>query len=399
MTAADGSALDPYLILQNVNGDTLAEDDNSAGGVNARLQFSIKESGVYALVAGRTGLADGKTIGKFDLALESIAPPQAASGKIYGNVLVAGQAQSSVASPPVAALYHFDAQANTAVSIDLTASGMDAVTILTDSDFNQVAAAPGSISNALVANPGTYYVFVVRRDGPNQPAAGSYKITLQGTVNPAPTGAPAALVYGQAVTGTISNEIYQVRYPFQATKGARVTVMMDAGPGSTLDPMVGVVDTKNNLLGVNDDAAKGLKNASLTVTIPQDGQYIVVATRSQEAQGTTAGTFTLKVAAANGQSPASGATSAAPAADVLPLRYGATANAQIDAQHFLYYCTFQGVAGDVLTVRMNHLPGNSLDPVLYLYTYAEGKPVLVARNNDAEAGNNRSASYPCSSYA
>jgi hypothetical protein len=394
MTASDGSALDPYLILQNVNGDTLAEDDNSAGGVNARLQFTIKEGGVYALLAGRAGLADGKTSGKFDLAFETISPPQTASSTTYGNLLVAGQPQASVASPPIGSLYHFDAQANTAVSIDLTANGMDALTLVTDSDFNQIAAAQGSISSTLIARAGTYYVFVVRRDGPNQTAAGDFKITLQGTVNPAATGAPAALIYGQAVTGTISNDIYQLRYPFQATKGVQVTVTMNAGTGSTLDPMVGLVDAKNNLLGVNDDAAKGLKNASITVTIPEDGQYTVVATRSQEAQGTTQGAFTLKVDAATSQAtsaasgnPATSATAAAATADVLPMRYGATTNAQIDAQHFLYYYTFQGTAGDVVTLRMNHLPGDSLDPVLYLYTYANGSPALVASNNDAEVGN------------
>src|SRR5262249_9803139 len=251
---------------------------------------------------------------------------------------------------------------NTAVGIDITANGgLEAVAILADSDFQQVNASTGSIRDTLVSKSGTYYLLVVRSSGPNAPATGDYTAMLKGNVNPVPTTPPGLLVYGKAVTGKITNEIYQVRYTVQAKAGTILTVTMDAAPGSTLDPMVGVLDSNNNLLGVNDDAAKGLKNAQLTVSIPKDGTYTIAATRSQEAQGTTSGDYILKVEAKQ-EGP-----------EILPIRYGGTVTGSIDSQRFLYYYSFRGNANDVVTIHMSHIPGHSLDPVLYLYDYTKGQ--------------------------
>src|SRR5262249_12503319 len=58
----------------------------------------------------------------------------------------------------------------------------------------------------------------------------------------------------------------------------------------------------------------------------------------------------------------------------------------ITAQHFLYYYTFQGNAGDVITIRMSHVPGNKLDPLVYLYAF-NNPPTLLVGNNDLVPGN------------
>ena len=376
MNADKGGNLVPYLILQNANGDTLAEGGT---GASADLQATISQSGPYALIATRADLAKGKTSGKFTLAFDTISPPQVSSGN-YGTLLVAGQAQASPADPPVATIYRFEAQANTAASIDFVPTGgFEAMTILADSDFSQIAAATGSIRTTSLPHAGIYYVLVARAGGANQAPAGSYTITLRGSVNITPTAEPGTIIIGQAVTGTITNDIYQMRYKLQATKGETLVVTMDAAPGSTLDPLVGVVDSKNSLLGVNDDAAKGLKNASLTITIPETGTYSIVATRAQEATGTTTGSYILKVETQN------------TTPDIVPIRYGGTVSATIDAQHFLYYYMFQGKQGDVLTIHMSRVPGSDLDSVLYLYNYSTGQPVLVASNNDIAPDNKDAA--------
>jgi hypothetical protein len=212
-------------------------------------------------------------------------------------------------------------------------------------------------------------VFVLRAGGPSAAALNSYTITLEGTVKPTPTLPPGVVVIGQPVTGKITNDVYQVRYTIDAKQGTNLIITLDAAPGSTLDPLVGLLDSKSNLLGVNDDAAKGLKNAKLVITIPKDGTYTIVVTRSQEAQGTTNGDYVLTV------------TAKALAPDILPIRYGGTANGEISAQRFLYYYTFTGSAGDVVTIRMSPVPGSNLDAVVYLYSYADGKPTLLASNN------------------
>jgi hypothetical protein len=165
---------------------------------------------------------------------------------------------------------------------------------------------------------------------------------------------------------------------------------MDAVPGTALDPMVAILDANNNLLLVNDNAARGTLNAALIYDVSTDGNYVILATRSGEAAGVTAGAYTLKVDVR--QTTAAASPTAAPTEtnargpEVVPIKYGSTANGIIDSQQFLYYYTFEGAAGDVITIRMSRVPGSRLDPLLYLYVYG-GQPVLLTGNNDAAQGN------------
>ncbi len=376
MTSTD--PLDSYLILQNANGDTVAEDDNSAGQSNAQLHMTIPQAGYYALIATRAGFANGSTTGSFTLSLNILDPAQPADLKTTGTALIAGQPLTSSIGAQIGGVFRFEAQDNMAVDLEVsTAGGLDVVTILADSDFREVARSlAGPVRTVLLPHAGTYYVVVVQSAGPIIPASGNYTLTLHGTINPAPTLAPVVLTSGQTVNGTINKEIYQVRYFVNVHQGMVLAVTMAAAPGSTLDPMVSLLDSNNNLLAVNDDSAPGIKNAAFAYSSPQDGQYVVVATRSQEAAGTTTGDYTLKV---EEQQP----VAATP--QLVTIRYGDTVNGAIGAQNFLLYYTFQGTEGDVVSIRMRHVPGATLDPVLYLYTFGS-EPQLLMSNNDVEAG-------------
>jgi hypothetical protein len=389
MSAPDGD-LQPYLLLQESTGNTIAENGGSPGKPGARVQATLARAGYYALIATRDGFDKGKTSGKYDLGLTILDPSQAGgSARANGVALIAGQAQPGAIGPQFANLYRFEAQANTVVSVDVSpAPGLEVVTLLGDSAFQEIArATTGPIRGTLLARAGTYYVLVVRRGGPNDPSIGSYTIMLQGTVNPAPTAAPVVLTVGQPVSGTITPENYQIRYLVDAKQGTSLIVTMDAVPGTALDPMVAVLDEKNNLLLLNDNAAKGTANAALIYDVSRDGQYVILATRAGEAVGTTAGAYTLKVevrqtAAAPTMTP----TPAAQSQDIVPIRYGSTLNGVIGPQRFLYYYSFQGNVGDVITIRLSRVPGNQLDPLLYLYAYG-AQPVLIAGNNDIAPGN------------
>lgn len=386
MSAASDSHLDSYLILQNANGDAIAEDDNGGGAQNARLRATLPIGGYYALIATRARFAQGTTTGHFDLQLAVLDPSQASGKAGEGMPLVAGQAQTGQVGQQVGTLFHFEAQANTAVSVDVNpAAGLDVVTILADSGFHQVATAvSGPIRSTLLPRAGTYYIFVLRQGGPNDPSIGAYALTLQGVVNPAPTAAPSLLALGQPVTGTITQDAYQVRYMVQARAGTALLVTMEAAPGSSLDPMVALLDDGNNLLLVNDNASKSTRNAALIYDVSKDGTYTILATRAQEAAGTTTGAYILKVEARQPTTPTPPPTGAPP--QVVPISYGGTASDAISAQRYLYYYTFQGHAGDVISIRLSHVPGSTLDPLLYLYLYSP-QPKLLAANNDLTPGN------------
>jgi tetratricopeptide (TPR) repeat protein len=51
MVSPDQKALDPYLILSDATGKQLAEDDDSGGGLNARIVFRAERSGTYHIQA------------------------------------------------------------------------------------------------------------------------------------------------------------------------------------------------------------------------------------------------------------------------------------------------------------------------------------------------------------
>ena len=59
--------LDTYLIVQNADGKSLAEDDDSAGALNSRLTFTPPEDGVYRIVATTFEMSGGA--GDFTLSI------------------------------------------------------------------------------------------------------------------------------------------------------------------------------------------------------------------------------------------------------------------------------------------------------------------------------------------
>jgi hypothetical protein len=381
LTTVEGSGdLDPYLLLQDVDTKTLAEDNNSGGGTTARLQAVIPQTGQYALIATRTDLEKGTTSGQFKLEFNKVAAPPSTKPVSIGTLISVGAAQAGDSTASVGAIYRFESSAEAAVNVDIsTPDGFSSVNVLTNSDFVQLAASSGAIPTTALPKEGTYYIFIIRSGGPNQAAVGTYTLTLQGNITPPPTLPPNTLTFGEPMTGTITNDIYQQRYVIQAKAGMSLTVTAEAAEGSTLDPLIGVTDSDNNVLGVNDDSAQGIANASLNVTIPKDGLYNIVVTRAQEAAGTTTGDFVLTVNVVNTQP------------DLLPIRYGGIVNAEITNEQFLYYYTFSGKVGDIISIKMNTIPGNDLDPVLYLYDYSTGQPVLLTGNNDSAAGSQDAA--------
>jgi hypothetical protein len=51
MTSPNQLALDPYLRIEDLNGRVLAEDDDSGGGLNARINFRPAQTGPYVIIA------------------------------------------------------------------------------------------------------------------------------------------------------------------------------------------------------------------------------------------------------------------------------------------------------------------------------------------------------------
>jgi hypothetical protein len=73
MVTPNQPALDPYLVLTDATGKQLAEDDDSGGGLNARIVFRPEQAGTFRIVA--TSINNGT--GAFTLTVrETTDPPK-----------------------------------------------------------------------------------------------------------------------------------------------------------------------------------------------------------------------------------------------------------------------------------------------------------------------------------
>jgi hypothetical protein len=225
---------------------------------------------------------------------------------------------------------------------------------------------------------------VARRNGPNEPSTGTFNLVLQGSANPAATAEPVSLIYGQPVAGRLTADIFEKRYTLIAHAGDGLIVTLNAVSGSTLDPMILLLDPGGTLLSSNDDRATGIKDSTLAYEVPRDGRYTIIATRSGEASGTTSGDYILKVdrRQAGSSLESTPGSPGSPGPAITPIRYGSTVDGTINAGHFAYYYGFEGTQGDVISISIKTISGD-LEPVLYLYAYS-GSPTLIA--SSAEAG-------------
>ena len=69
--ATSSGTLDPLLILTDANlNEELTSNDNASASRNARIvRYRLEKDGEYLIMATRAGLAQGATLGSFDLSL------------------------------------------------------------------------------------------------------------------------------------------------------------------------------------------------------------------------------------------------------------------------------------------------------------------------------------------
>ncbi len=192
--------------------------------------------------------------------------------------------------------------------------------------------------------------------------------------------ADATLTYGMSVEGVISNAAWNRIYRFDGRAGDSITVAMRAGAGSSLDPVVVLLDPLGGTIAGNDDSGDSL-NSQMTVTLPGTGPYYILASRYDGENGRSAGGFTLQL---NGSSPGSTLVSAgAPSS----LTYGGTAQGSLSNTTWFRVYRFDAYAGDSVTVTMDDASGGNLDPYLFLLDEAEN---VIASDDDSGGAYNAS---------
>lgn len=393
LNATSGN-LDPLLNLTNFNGTLLATDDNSGENGNARITYVIPANGAYLLNVTRSPVAEGNTIGNFELTLDrgiiptatpesteptlpTVAPTLEATPDItlitprsqrLQQLEIGTSVQGTLSGDNNFNLYWFEGRGGQTISItsDPTAT-FQPLLVLYRSDFSEIfRSQPGQTLSTTLPSDSLYFLATATIQSG---VGGDYVFTLVSTTRPSSTpvassGSGDGLVYGDTVTGTISNANPLVRYRFRGEAGDTVTITQSAISGD-LDSYILLVDTSGNVVAQDDNSA-GNNNAQVSTRLSTSGEYFVIATRRGQDQGITAGDFILELAsdAPPRSLPTSRPNPPTDYADFPEISYGQTVAGEIGDAIYLQAYVFYGNAGDPVVITMDGADG--LDSLLYL---------------------------------
>lgn len=251
---------------------------------------------------------------------------------------------------------------------------------------------------------GQYFIIATRFGHEHGLTTGSYEVSLSRQGVNIPGG--SSLEYGDTIIGEIAPEQSQVVYYFSGRRGEVVTIQMLRTSGD-LDAFIDLANQQGQILisGDDDPLSTGSLNAAiLNFTLPENGFYILVATRYGRESGSTFGSYMLSIE----QIPEEQRGLAS--YDAILLDYGQNTNGVINGEIPQRFYYFEGKRGDVINVLMNRTEGNlnallilldeqlsqiytaeyntntrSADIVNYTLT-KDGKYYLMATRTDFSAG-------------
>lgn len=176
----------------------------------------------------------------------------------------------------------------------------------------------------------------------------------------------AGILFGQIITGEISNTSPRDTYSFDGRRGEVVSIDLRTIDGD-LDPLLTIVDNSGQVIAWQDDSQQSRDVRIDSFRIPQTDRYFIIVGRFGYSLGTTSGEYELRIDRL-GVSSASGSS----------LRYGdAVINTISSMQPQIFY-SFRAQRGDIVNIEMQRVSGN-LDPFLQV---VNSNAFVIAENDD-----------------
>ncbi len=330
----NGGNLDPFLALYDGNLRELVSSDNVLGSLNAGItQYRLEADGTYYLLVGRSGLGSGTTEGQYTFAFSAGAVTLTAgalSAKLEWdndsdlNLFIREPSGRIISwsNPNPEPTVQMQIDSNTACETIST----DAVEYIywnadappTDGEYQVwvwyqracMSESPTTFTLTLsqqdqllqtdtaTLNVGERWNRDVRVVGGQSFALGDGFVTVPTPQQIASEGGDALIVYGQTLTGTLSDAIYANFYQFTGRRGETILIEAKAVTGD-LDPLVILRDNQEVNLATNDDADPATKDARLEYTLPTTGRHVIAVTRYGVREGLTSGGYELTLTRAN----------------------------------------------------------------------------------------------------
>ncbi len=295
----DGN-LDPYITLSDLDGNILAEDDDSGEGLAPRLEYGIRATGRYMAVVSRFGGEEFLTHGVFVLRLDGVAdgifdaPPEG------HTVLLPGvEASGMIDGSTPEGLFTFLGWRGDTVNLTLRLNRgnlTSRVSIYLPEGGGRLAEAiagpEGGLASGDLSLPLTGYYRVRVDAAPESPpdATGGYALALHLSEGSFPEhradATHIALPPGRTSSADLDAARPALYYTFEAEAGEFVRAMMAVTDGD-LAPLLILLDTEGHELAFDNTPGAALIGQA---RLPHTGRYILSAERLGGA-----GHFTLAV--------------------------------------------------------------------------------------------------------
>lgn len=362
------SDFDAYLQGGPADGldlDVADEDDDGAGGTDARMSVTIGSTGIYRIRANSYG---GGQTGSYTLAVTSDRPAASSNGAVQ---LSAGQSVSGaldtsdriLTDDSYFDLYEYRGQAGETITVTLRSSDFDTFLQGGPPAGDQVDVqetdddGAGGTDSRITATLGSSGVYQIRANSLSAGETGSYTISLESSAS-ATGGNGNALRAGQTVTGRLEtsdaqlvDDSYFDAYTYSGNAGDRILVTMTS---TDFDTFLSWGRGAGNSFSADltDDDGAGNTNSQIEVTLDQNGEYVI---RANSYGGGETGAYTLSI------ENLAASTSAFPS-----IGLGQTVNSRLDGSD---------------PVRSDETPYE-----LYVYRGQPGEQVLVTmRSGDFDA--------------
>ncbi len=277
---ASGSSCDPMLELQDAMGTVLARDDNSGGGVDARLGVFLNP-GRYAIALKNNGGNPGPCAISVARGADGAPPPQQPTGQDISLVQMGSinlnENKTGTLNSREGHAYNFTLQETQTITIDMKSMGspLDSYLKLLDSQKQVIAEdddGGGGLDSRIVHSlaQGTYTIIAHPFGG----SSGGYSLSVS-------IGAPrppqktiiekGELSVGRRIDGFIApNESH--RYSLKMLK--KENLAFDAIQISpNMDPILELRDTTGKIIAQDDDGGGG-RNATIVRNL-EKGEYLV----------------------------------------------------------------------------------------------------------------------------
>ena len=413
--------LDTSLFLMDADGNILDENDDAPGmGTDSALTFTLPADGDYLIVATRFLERDGFDSGIYSLSLDlgtetspstQRRPPTDTNtlGRAYApEGLSLGTAQQGGATPPIAygetvsgeitdenyeQRWAFQGAQGDVVTIAMARSGDESGALdgyllllgpngetLTEVDDANQSVMP-TIAYYVLPADGNYTIVATRFGFADGFSTGAYTLTLtretsgglaavEGSTRwfqKAPSGVHW-LAYGEAIDGALDDAHTEDWYVFQGAAGDAITVRMIPTDGA-LDPYIILTNAAGYELASHDDISPHRPEAGIAhFTLPDDGLYLLRATRYGFEHGTSAGAYRLELSAET--------ASTRDGVSMPALQYGEAVEDTLSLSHPIARYAFNGHAGEQITATVLRQSGDLLPRLALLGP--DGQPLAVS---------------------